>query len=163
MQSEVALIDPAGFSQALKSRRPGRKIFPHVGLGYLAASLERNGDRVRVLDAGVATHREVQRFLSQPAKFFGITAVSFTFREAQAAARAVKQRFPSTPVLVGGPHVSIAPEGCLEDPAVDYALRGEGEEAIIDFLEVLKRKVPTPDVLARISGLVYRLDGQRSA
>jgi radical SAM superfamily enzyme YgiQ (UPF0313 family) len=160
-QCTIGLIDPAGFTLALKRRRPGKKLFPHLGLGYLAACLERNGDRVQVLDSGVATHRELQRFLSQPAKLFGITAVSFTFREALAAARAVKQRHPATPVIVGGPHVSIDPAGCLDDRAVDYALQGEGEEVMIDFLEVLKRS-PSPEaqVLASIPGLVYR-DGQR--
>jgi radical SAM superfamily enzyme YgiQ (UPF0313 family) len=160
-QCEIALVDPAGFAQILRRRRAGKKLFPHIGLGYVAACLERNGDRVRVLDAGVATHRELQRFLSIPAKLFGITTVSFTFREALLAARAVKQRHPSTPVLIGGPHTSIDPEGCLADPAVDFALQGEGEEGMIDFLEVLKRNtVPQPDVLASIPGLVYRDQGR---
>lgn len=159
--NEVALIDPAGFAGALRRKRPARKPFPHTGLGYVAASLERNGDRVRVLDAGVATSREVQRFLSQPAHLFGIMAMCPTFREALQAARAVKARYPATPVLLGGSHVSIAPETCLGDPAVDYALRGEAEEIIIDFLEVLKRNTaPAPEVLARIPGLVYRLENR---
>jgi len=159
--SEVALIDPDGFSAALRRKYSAKKLFPHMGLGYLAASLERNGDRVRVLDSGVSTYREVQRFLSQPANLYGITAVSFTFREALNAARAAKHRYPSVPVLLGGPHVSIDPEGCLQDPAVDYALRGEAEEIIIDLLEVLKRNTtPAPEVLSRIPGLIYRNKGK---
>ncbi len=160
-QCEIALLDPAGLAQTLRRRRPARKLFPHVGLGYIAACLERNGDRVRILDCGVATHRELQRFLSQPAKVFGITAVSYTFREALHAAQVVKQRHPSVPVILGGPHVSIDPEGCLADPAVDYALQGEGEEVMIDFLEVLKRNTtPQPEVLENIPGLVFRDQGR---
>ncbi len=159
--AEVALIDPEGFNRAWYRRRPGTKLFPHVGLGYLAANLERHGAQVRVLDAGVAVHREVQRFLSQPASLFGITAVSFTFRQALAAAQAVKSRYPAAPVILGGPHVSIDPQGCLADPAVDFALRGEGEEALVDFLEVLKRQPrPEPEILAAIPGLVYRANGE---
>jgi anaerobic magnesium-protoporphyrin IX monomethyl ester cyclase len=159
--SEVALIDPAGFDGALRRRRPGRKLIPHMGLGYVAASLERNGERVRVLDAGVATHRELQRFLSQPANLFGLSAVSFTFREAVRAARAVKQRYASVPVLLGGPHASIDPAGCLAEGAVDYALRGEAEDVIIDLVEVFKRRTdPTPEVLGRVPGLVWRQGGE---
>lgn len=159
--SEVALIDPAGFRAALRRRRPGRKLIPHLGLGYVAASLERNGERVRVLDSGVATYRELQRFLSQPADLFGLSVVSFTFREAVQAARAVKQRYPSTPVVLGGPHTSIDPAGCLAESAVDYALRGEGEEVVIDLVEVFKRRTdPTPEVLGKVPGLIWRQGGE---
>ncbi len=159
--AEIALIDPEGFSDTLRRRRGRKKLFPALGLGYVAASLERNGDRVRVLDTGVANRREVQRFLSKPTMLFGITVVSYTFREALRVAQAVKNRYPATPVILGGPHVAIDPESCLQDGAVDYALRGEGEEALIDFVEVLKRNpAPTPQVLAGISGLVYREEGR---
>jgi radical SAM superfamily enzyme YgiQ (UPF0313 family) len=154
---DIALIDPDGFLKARNRRRAGRRLFPHLGLGYLGACLEKNGDRVSVLDTGVATNRQIQRFLSQPYHIVGITTTSFTFREAQAVARAVKRRYPSTPVMIGGPHVSIDPEGCLHSQEIDYAFRGEGEVAVVDFIEVLKRTSPAKlDVFAQVPGLVYR-------
>jgi len=57
---------------------------------------------VSVLDTGVATIKEIQRFLSQPYKVVGITATSFIFREAQAVAREVKKRYSSIPIFIGG-------------------------------------------------------------
>ncbi|MBN1595779.1 radical SAM protein [candidate division FCPU426 bacterium] len=158
---DVALIDPDGFSAALKRRRSGRRLFPHLGLGYLAACLERNGERVSVLDAGVSNTREIRHFLSQPYQAVGITANSFTFREAQAAARELKRRYPHTPVVLGGPHVSIDPEGCVSGPEIDFAFRGEGEIAMIDLLEVLKRSGSgKPDVFSQVPGLVYKAEGR---
>ncbi|MCK5241056.1 B12-binding domain-containing radical SAM protein [bacterium] len=158
---DIALIDPDGFLAARNRRRPGKRLFPHLGLGYLAACLEKNGDRVSVLDTAVATNREIQRFLSQPYNVVGITTTSFTFREAQAVARACKRRYPSTPVIIGGPHASIDPEGCLQSAEIDYALRGEGETALIDFIEVLKRTSPAKlDVFAQVPGLIFRDQGQ---
>lgn len=157
MAWDVALIDPDGFLAARTRRRPGKRLFPHIGLGYLAASLEKNGERVAVLDTGVATRREIQRFLSHPYNVVGITATSFTFREAQAVARYVKQRYPSVPVFIGGPHTSIDPAGCLEDPVIDFALRGEGEIATPDFIEVLKRTgYARTNILEQVPGLVFR-------
>jgi radical SAM superfamily enzyme YgiQ (UPF0313 family) len=154
---EIALIDPDGFAQSRQRRRPRLRLFPHIGLGYIAASLERNGDRVHVLDAGVATHNQVQHLLSRPVNLAGITITSFTFREAMVLAREIKRRYPIMPVVLGGPHVSIDPKGCLEEPAVDYAIRGEGEEAVVDLIEVLKRRPhPPAEVLRQIHGLVFR-------
>jgi len=154
---EVALYDPDGFRCSRERRRPGTRLFPHVGLGYIAASLERNGDRVHVMDTGVGTHDQVQHFLSRPVNLAGITVTSFTFREGQLLAREIKRRYPAVPVVLGGPHVSIDPAGCLADPAVDFAIRGEGEEAIVDLIEVLKRQSRLkPEILNQIPGLVYR-------
>lgn len=162
-QWEIALIDPDGFADAPTRKRPSRRLFPHIGLGYLAACVEQNADRVRVLDAGVSDRTEVQRFLSRPAHLVGITTTSFTFREAMAVARAVKLRYPSQPVVLGGPHVAIDPGSCLAESAVDYALRGEAEDTLVDLIEVLKRDgTPDPKLLGQIPGLVYR-NGQRIA
>lgn len=154
---ETALIDPDGFLKSPGRSRPGRRLFPHLGLGYLAAQVEKNGDQARVLDCGVATHREIQRFLSRPAHVVGITATSFTFREALAVAEAVKSRYPSTPVVLGGPHLSIDPSGSLKPPSVDFGIRGEAEESLVDLLEVLKRgPQPGAKVLEQVPGLIYR-------
>lgn len=156
----VALIDPEGLAAAQTRKRPGRRLLPSLGLAYVAASLERSGNQVAVLDAGVATHQEVRRFLSHPVQLVGVTATSFTFREAVMAARLVKQRFPSVPVVLGGPHVAVDPAGSLADPAVDFALRGEGETAAPDFVEVLKRNgYAKAEVLSQVPGLVFRDQG----
>lgn len=54
-------------------------------------------------------------------------------REALACARKIKEHH-SAPVLMGGSHVSASPVSVLEDPAVDFIIRGEGEKPLVEFL-----------------------------
>ncbi len=55
-----------------------------------------------------------------------------------------------------GPHVSIVPESIAEFPSVDYAIRGEVEETILELLADLEAgRVP-----ADVKGICYRQDGK---
>jgi B12 binding domain/Radical SAM superfamily len=51
-------------------------------------------------------------------------------REALTTARLVKEALPECPVVLGGHHPTAFPEESLQNPAVDYVLRGEGEAAL---------------------------------
>lgn len=53
-------------------------------------------------------------------------------------AREVKERFPDCHIIVGGAQVPHAPEAFFkENPFIDIAVRGEGEEAFTEILECL--------------------------
>lgn len=62
-------------------------------------------------------------------------------------AKAVKERFPDCRIVVGGPQVPHHPqEYFAENPFIDIAVRGEGEEAFRDILERLAFGQPLDDV-----------------
>ncbi len=66
----------------------------------------------------------------------GISALfSPYYREAVQVAAVVKKHWP-VPVLMGGSHVSAAPLSVLNNPAVDFIIRGEGERPLVEFLKV---------------------------
>ncbi|MBU0728251.1 MAG: B12-binding domain-containing radical SAM protein, partial [Proteobacteria bacterium] len=60
------------------------------------------------------------------------------YREVLRTARAVKNSCPQATVIVGGSHVSCAPEMMLEDPDIDFIIRGEGERPLVEFLKAWK-------------------------
>ena len=68
----------------------------------------------------------------------GISAL-FTpyYREALEVAARVKKR-RAVPVVMGGSHVSAAPEEMLSHPCVDYVIRGEGERPFVELLRCLQ-------------------------
>lgn len=41
------------------------------------------------------------------------------------------------PVVVGGPHPTAVPESVMEEPQIDFLVRGEGERTMLDLVEAL--------------------------
>jgi len=66
-------------------------------------------------------------------------------REALACAREIKKRL-DIPVLMGGSHVSAAPLSVLNDPSVDFIIRGEGERPFVEFLKAWEAGLPLDSV-----------------
>lgn len=97
--------------------------------------------------------REVRKVLEEVRPdAVGISVKTQTLASARQAARLAKQQNPGVPVIVGGPHPSIAPERALACGDFDMAVLGEGEETIVELLETIRRgKDP-----AGVAGIAYR-------
>jgi len=61
------------------------------------------------------------------------------YREALACAEAIKKKL-NVPVIMGGPHVTAEPLCVLNDPNVDFIIRGEGERPLVELLKVLENR-----------------------
>jgi radical SAM superfamily enzyme YgiQ (UPF0313 family) len=90
-----------------------------------------------------------------------LTAIGITvmpgpqLRHAVIASRQLKARLPGVPIVWGGYFPSQHAEVCLNDAAVDYCVRGQGEHAFVDLVRVLARG----GSLDAIAGLSYRGGG----
>ncbi len=69
-----------------------------------------------------------------------------------AVSRAIRARFPGTPIIWGGHFPTIGAEAALRVPYVDYAIRGQGEETLIENLDAIFRG----GGIDAISGLSWR-------
>jgi len=70
-------------------------------------------------------------------------------------ARLAKRCLPQVRTVIGGPHVSALPQHALCDPAIDFAVPGEGEIVMRNLVERLEAGGPVEEV----RGVVYRRDG----
>jgi anaerobic magnesium-protoporphyrin IX monomethyl ester cyclase len=70
----------------------------------------------------------------------------------------IKSRFPSIPIIWGGHFPTICAEACLNVPYVDYAIRAQGEQTLIELLDQIFETVG--GTLDTIAGLSWRRDGQ---
>ena len=77
------------------------------------------------------------------------------YREALEVAARVKKR-RAIPVVMGGSHVSAAPEEMLSHPCVDYVIRGEGERPFVELLRRLQGQQRLEDA----PNLGYKQDGK---
>lgn len=152
-----------------------RQAMPPLGLGYIAAVLERAGHEVRIIDCVVEDFRRVVprpdgrrrhgldgNDLARRIDDFrpSLVGVSCLFSAQSAAAhdvcRLAKETNPGIRTVMGGAHPSAVPEEVLADPAVDFAAVGEGELTILRLVEALERGQDRPTDPA---GLAFRADG----
>ncbi len=54
-------------------------------------------------------------------------------------AKLVKKEFPKVLNVVGGVHATIDPDSLLNEPYIDYIIRGEGEIAFLDFCDTFDK------------------------
>ena len=67
-------------------------------------------------------------------------------------AQAVKKTCPESKIVLGGHHPTAFPRQVMENPAVDFVLRGEGEVSI----SLLAKALKTDKTFNSIPGIVYR-------
>lgn len=122
----------------------GKDLFP-LGLGYLAAVAE--GNEIDVIDENV----EALDLEKINPDIVGITSTTPSFSRAVEIARTVKELSSDTTVVMGGTHVTFAPEDALRGGA-DVVVRGEGEQAFLELLEGRE--------LGKIRGIAYMEKGR---
>jgi anaerobic magnesium-protoporphyrin IX monomethyl ester cyclase len=67
----------------------------------------------------------------------GISAKSQNFASARLVARLAKECDPAVTVVLGGPHVSMVGSQVFRCPDIDIAVKGEGEETIVEVLNTI--------------------------
>ena len=138
----------------------GKKL-PPLGLSYVAASLEKAGFQVEMLDNYMLNKsiEEVKQLVKglNPA-IVGITCGSATYRRCLETANAVKETLPSCTVVVGGWHAAYMPDSLLQQPDVDYVVMGEGERTMVELTHHIL-KADKWKALAEIAGVGYRQNG----
>jgi len=152
----VLLINPPAYAKPRKAIwRYVSSTMPPLGLAWLAAVLEQEGHRVKVLDAppenlGIDGIVQWVRFHG-PFDLVGLTASTPLIGNAIEIARGIRSEMPTTRIVLGGVHPTVLPEEVLSEPAVDVAVRGEGERTILE----IAAERPLEDV----AGISFRMDG----
>ncbi|MBE0429218.1 MAG: radical SAM protein [Thermoleophilia bacterium] len=136
---------------------------PQVGLSSLAGTLARAGHDCRLLDITFIEDSRVAGAYRRLLEDYQPDLVGFSCRstEWETAQAIMRMADPDAPVVVGGPHATIAPEEVIADPRVDMLVRGEGEEAIIDLIGRLESGAglsDMPNLWGRKDGAVFSND-----
>lgn len=127
------------------------------GLAYIAAVARREQFTVKILDMGVTflDDVELEHYLQtyQP-RIVGLTATTIAVSDAARVAGIAKKTLPDTLTVIGGPHISCAPEATIRRYTdFDVGVIGEGERTMI---ELLTMSAPSKDHFMKIDGLIWR-------
>jgi radical SAM superfamily enzyme YgiQ (UPF0313 family) len=131
---------------------------PPLGLSFVAASLEKAGFKVEMLDNYLIkkTNDELKKIVNKlKPKIIGITCSSASYPECVESAKAIKEVLPQCTIVVGGWHPSYVPESMLEHPEIDYVIVGEGERAMVELASCLTSNLDEK-AISKISGLAFR-------
>jgi len=137
----------------------GDVVAPPLGLATLAASLERGGIPVRILDAnaqGIGWSGLRAAIAEDAPDVVGITTLTPYYPHARRTCRITKAACPDIVTVLGGPHVTfLAEETLLSAPEVDVVVRGEGDATLVELVHCLAKGGD----LGTVPGLAFRDDG----
>ena len=142
-----------------------------MGIAYLASAVREAGYEVACLDTVVEAPRQ-ETSISDTVSRFGLTyeqimdriaawkpdlvGLSCIFSNQWPATRELAKRIkaadPEVIVVAGGAHPTFLSELCMTEGAIDFIIKGEGEESFVDLLNRIRNGRATHDV----DGLVYR-------
>ena len=149
----VLLINPT-----ITSRRSAR--FP---LAVLSLSCALDGKyESTILDGNI--DREFVDTAVRQVTEGGVAAVGITvmggpqLTGAIAVSKAIKARSPSTPIIWGGAFPTVCPAATVRSPYVDYAVRSQGQETLIELLDMLA--AGAREAVASIPGVSWLRDGE---
>ncbi len=126
-----------------------------IGLLYIAASLEKAGFSVDLVDLTLADSHSVLEEPLGRADVVGIGCSTALFGRAIKTLEYIRAQRPDVPVMIGGPHATALPEDPIEK-GFDYVVTGEGDMTAVELVSRFSRG----DTPHGIPGLVSRRDGR---
>ena len=126
-------------SAALNGRFESTIIDGNVDLDYISTALRAIGDG-SVSAVGVTVMGGPQ------------------LHSAIAVSKAMREKLPTLPIIWGGAFPTVCPDAALNAAYVDYVVRAQGEETLLELLKALAERGNA--ALESILGLSWRLRGE---
>jgi anaerobic magnesium-protoporphyrin IX monomethyl ester cyclase len=146
----ISVLGGFNFISSKKRNNTTSSYTPPLGLLYIARSLLDAGQKVEILDF----FNEGQLLKSiNSIDAIGISVSTQHYQDAAHLANIIKEKEPSIPIILGGPHSTFHPKKSLKDiPYADISVSGEADFIIKDIASALENDKD----FSRISGISYR-------
>lgn len=137
----------------------GKGIDPPLGILYLASYSRKYGPpdiEYKVTDGILDGYdKTLESVLAEKADVVGISAVTPNVLGAYKLINAIKEKFPETRVILGGPHPTAMPEEALERSKADVVVLGEGELTFLELLRFYSNPNSKPEEIKHIDGISF--------
>lgn len=115
------------------------------GISYISSFLKKHLHHTRLIVLGRILGKKnydiIDRYLKKfYPKLICFTAVNSEYRFISGIAKYIKNHYPDIYLLIGGPHVSLNPEGVLSGE-FDALCIGEGENPTLELVEQLEKGI----------------------
>jgi len=155
----LALIEPL-VKNSVRINKQGKvgDVGPRLSLGYLAGYVRKKARNVEVRILPYRLYelegktRELEKDLAN-FDIIGITATTTEFPDSQVIARVAKSLGKT--VVLGGIFPTANSEYVLSSPNIDFIVRGEGEETLLELIESY-----SSGNFSHVNGISYKKDGR---
>ena len=157
MATDVLLVNP---SAKIAYGEMDPPVYPPLGLGYIAAVIEKGGFKVKIVDMdieGLDLEGLEKIFTAETPRLVGITCSTPLYSNAVGIAKKAKKH--NALVAMGGIHPTIKPEETIGNSTVDFLVMGEGEKTFLELTDAILSKDPEKR-LPNILGIVFKKQGK---
>ncbi|MCD6428124.1 MAG: cobalamin-dependent protein [Desulfurococcales archaeon] len=131
---------------------------PPLGLAWIAAVLEQNGHKVKIIDTPtlkVTLKDFIAEVKSWSPDLIGISLQTPTAPKGYRAILELKKELPDVPIIVGGTHPTYMYEEALNNGA-DVVVRGEGEYTTLELVNTIESRGMDFNELKKVDGIAFR-------
>ena len=132
-----------------------------LSLIYAAAHSVKAGYNVKILDLRLYNKNwkeEIDNKLRDKCKLVGLSVMTGNpIKTSLLISKYIKQKYPNTSIVWGGPHPTILPEQTLENPYIDYVIRDWGSKALCELTDFISGENKQKK---NILGLGYKENGK---
>ncbi len=130
-------------------------VIPPIGLGYIAAVLEREGFKCSIIDANLLrlNNTEITSRIPENTRLIGVYLNSFTYQTVKDLTFLLRKNFKDCTIILGGPLPTAEPEMILAEIDCDGIIRGEGEYAVLNIMQNIRKGLFPFE--GKISGAAY--------
>lgn len=133
-----------------------------LAVGYLYSNLKDSQHTIRIFDCSLQQIKpesiEFQKFLEEfNPDLISVSCWANTFKYAIETLATAKKLKPSIITIMGGTYPTTYPEPIIENPIVDFIIRGEAELSFPLFVTELEKEYPD---FASVGGLIYKKEGK---
>lgn len=120
------------------------------GISYISSLLKAHGHRTKLVVLsrilGKKNKATLDRYLKEfSPKLICFNAVSSEYGFIVSIAKYIKNKYPDIYLLIGGPHVSLNPDGVLSEP-FDALCIGEGENPTLELTSQLEKNISPSEI-----------------
>ena len=129
-----------------------------TGTLYVATYLQEKGHDVKFIDCSIEENF-YQKVMGEvkTASCLGSYCMSIHVKHLVPLLIDVKKANPNIKIILGGPHPTLFPEQTAEDDLIDFVVRGEGEETMLELVDAIEKGAAD---FSGIKGITYKQDGK---
>jgi len=156
MSSIVFMTPPLSLKARYGSWSKAGNAMPSLGVISIAAVARQEGFNSRVIEAtamDLDQEQVLQKIKEIEPCYVGLSATTFSISTSAQLVKRIKLINKDTVIIVGGPHMSAAPQETMERFSdFDVGVIGEGEATIVELLRTLENS----EDLKQVKGIIYR-------